>query len=145
MNVQPATNHLQLELHVPDFEPVKAYYGKLGFKVVWERTPEAEKGYLVIKRDDVTLCFWCGTDDVYGQPYFQKFPKDTVRGYGVEIVIMVDDVDALYNGLEDDANVVEPLITQPWGLKDFRAVDPFGYYLRFTSRHDILDNANAVE
>jgi lactoylglutathione lyase len=143
--MKPATNYLQLELHVPDFKPVKDYYGKLGFEIVWERTPEAEKGYLVIKRDEVTLCFWCGTDAVYDQPYFKRFPNDTVRGYGVEVVIMVGDIDTFYEQVKDGANVVEPLVTQPWGLKDFRTADPFGYYLRFTSKHNILDNANAVE
>ncbi len=42
-------------------------------------------------------------------------------------------------------NVVEPLVRQPWGSQDFRAVDPFGFYLRFTSKHDILDESNAVD
>ena len=145
MNMQPATNYLQLELHVPDFEPVKDYYGKFGFEIVWERTPEEAKGYLVIKRDNVTLCFWSGTDAIYDQPYFKRFPHDTPRGYGVEVVIMVDDIEKLYEEVKDFANVVEPLITQPWGLKDFRVTDPFGYYLRITSKHNILDNSNAVE
>jgi uncharacterized glyoxalase superfamily protein PhnB len=26
-----------------------------------------------------------------------------------------------------------PLQDQPWGLRDFRVVDPEGYYLRFTT------------
>lgn len=143
--MKPAVNYLQLELHVPDFEPIKKYYGKLGFEVVWERVPEEAKGYLVIKRGDVTLCFWSGTDAVYDQPYFKRFPKDTPRGYGVEVVIMVEDIDKFYDEVKDIANVVEPLVVQPWGLKDFRATDPFSYYLRFTSTHNILDNANAVE
>ncbi len=145
MNRTPATNYLQLELHVPDFEPVKEYYGKLGFKIVWEREPEADKGYLVLKMDNTILCFWSGTDSVYDQTYFKRFPKDTARGYGVEIVIMVDDIDSYYQQVKDVANVVEPLVLRPWGSKDFRTADPFGYYLRITTKHNILDNSNAVE
>jgi predicted enzyme related to lactoylglutathione lyase len=141
----PATNYLQLELHVPDFEQVKSYYGALGFKVVWERIPEEAKGYLVIERDGTVLCFWGGNDTIFEQTHFKRFPKDTPRGYGVELVIMVDDISAFYESVKDGANVVEPLITQPWGLQDFRAIDPFGYYLRFTSKHDILDKGNAVD
>ncbi len=141
----PVQNHTLLELHVPDFERVKEYYGKLGFKVVWERTPEKAKGYLILKMDNNILCFWPGTDSVYEQPYFKRFPKDTVRGYGVEIVIMVNDIDSYYEKVKDFANVVEPLVLQPWGLKDFRTADPFGYYLRFCPKHDILDNDNAIE
>lgn len=145
MHDSPASNDLQLELHVPDFAPVKDYYTSLGFKIVWERPPEEDKGYLVIKRGNVILCFWSGTDAVYDQTYFKRFPKDTVRGYGVEIVIMVDDIDTFYEKVKSTANVIEPLVLRPWGIKDFRTADPFGYYLRFTSKHNILDDSNAVE
>lgn len=145
MNKQPAINWLQLELHVPDFGPVKDYYSKLGFEVVWERTYEGEKGYLVMKMDNTIICFWPGTEHVYEQTYFKRFPKNTPKGFGVELVIMVDDIEAYYRKVKSFANVVEPLILRPWGSKDFRAADPFGYYLRFTSKHNILDNKNAVE
>jgi hypothetical protein len=30
---------------------------------------------------------------------------------------------------------MEPMLDRPWGLRDFRMVDPDGYYLRITS-HD---------
>ena len=29
-----------IELHVPDFKPVKDFYSQLGFEIVWEREPE---------------------------------------------------------------------------------------------------------
>ena len=145
MNKQPVTNWLQLELHVPDFKPVKDYYSKLGFEVVWERPYEGEKGYLVMKMDNTILCFWPGTEHVYEQTYFKRFPKNTPRGYGVELEIMVDNIEAYYKQVKEFANVVEPLVLRPWGSKDFRAADPFGYYLRFTTKHNILDKSNAVE
>ncbi len=145
MDKTPADNHLQLELQVPDFGPVKDYYGKLGFRVVWERPPEESKGYLVMEMDSTVICFWPGTESVYSQPYFKKFPKDSPRGYGVELVIMVDDVDSYYQKVKDTANAIEPLKLQPWGSKDFRCADPFGYYLRFTSKHNVLDPNNAIE
>ena len=144
MNKEPASNHLQLELHVPDFGPVKDYYGKLGFEIVWERPAEEDKGYLVMMMAQTIICFWPGTESVYQQPYFKDFLKETPRGYGVELVIMVDDIDKYYEDVKDSANIVEPLVVQPWGSKDFRCADPFGYYLRFTSKHNILDNSNAI-
>lgn len=59
------------------------------------------------------------------------------RGVGVEIVIEVDDVDEAHSGCarvaERHGGHVEPLDDQPWGLRDFRLVDPDGYYLRVTS------------
>ncbi len=141
----PAQNSTLLELHVSDFELVKEFYGKLGFEVVWERKPEEKKGYLVIKKESNILCFWPGNDYVKKQSYFQNFPSDTKRGYGVEIVIMVEDIDKLYKQAEIFCKIVDKLKKQPWGLKDFRIEDPFGYYLRFTEPHDILDKRNAVK
>lgn len=140
----PSSTSTLLELHVPDFHKVKSYYGKLGFRIIWERKPEGFKGYLVIKMENNILCFWAGNEHVYDQPYFKPFPKNTKRGYGVEIVLMVKDIEAYYKKVKSVANVVEPLVLQPWGLKDFRCKDPFGYYLRFTSYHNILDKGNAV-
>ena len=143
--MQPAQNDILIELHVPDFEKVKEFYGKLGFEVVWERKPEDKKGYLVMKRGNSILNFWPGTEQVWNQPYFKNFPKTTKRGYAVEIVINVDNIEHLYEEVKTFVKVVEELKTQPWGLKDFRIEDPFGFYLRFTEPHNILDSDNAVD
>lgn len=143
--MKPANNSINIELHVPDFELVKDFYGKLGFEVVWERKPDEKKGYMVIKRGDNILCFWPGNEYVKQQSYFKNFPQETKRGFGVEIVIMADDIEQVYKSAETFAKIVDPLQTQPWGLKDFRLEDPFGYYLRFTEPHDILDDTNAVD
>jgi uncharacterized glyoxalase superfamily protein PhnB len=139
-----SVNKLQVELHVKDFEPIKQYYTALGFEINWEREPEGSKGYLVMSLNGNTLCFWAGNQEVFNQPHFKQFPKDTPRGYGVEIVVVVNDIEDFYDKVKEIANVVEPLIEQPWGLRDFRTVDPEGYYLRFTSEHNILDPSNAV-
>ena len=124
---------------------VKDYYGKLGFKVVWERKPEGFKGYLIMRLEDNVLCFWAGNEKVYEQEYFKQFPKGTKRGYGVEIVSMVEDLESFYKKVKEKVEIFEKLQERPWGLKDFRVVDPFGYYLRFTNKHNILDSKYAVK
>lgn len=134
-----------IELHVEDFEIIKTYYQKLGFEIVWEREPEGFKGYLVIKLGQNIICFWAGNSKVFEQEYFKQFPKVSKRGYGVEIVLMVANVEQYYEKVKDIANIVEPLQLRPWGLKDFRCADLAGYYLRFTGNHDILNRRYAVE
>jgi len=54
---------------------------------------------------------------------------------GVELVLEVDDLD------EEHARVTvagwplaEDLADRPWGLRDFRLLDPSGYYWRITGR-----------
>lgn len=125
-----------IELHVPDFDKTFDFYSKLGFEVVWRRN-EAE-GYMVLRRGRSVLSFYAGTDAVYDQSYFKRFPKDTPRGYGVEIVLFDDDIDRFYQAVEKNISkhIVEKLKLQPWGRKDFRIVDPFGFYIRFVERYD---------
>jgi uncharacterized glyoxalase superfamily protein PhnB len=98
-----------------------------------------------MKMENNILCFWAGNDHVYEHEYFSNNPKDTKRGYGVELVIMVDDVDSYYKSLPITTKVVEKLADKPWGLRDFRIEDPFGYYIRITTYHDILDPKFAVK
>ena len=133
-----------IELHVPDFEKAKEFYGRLGFRVVWERQPDADKGYLVMRREDAILCFWSGNEYVYNHPYFRSWPKKTKRGYAVEIVIVVNDLENFYRKVKKHVTVVEELQTKPWGEKDFRIEDPFGFYVRFTEPYDVLDPAGAT-
>lgn len=47
--MKPVQNIVLVELHVPDFERVRDYYGKLGFKVIRETKPENKSGYLVLR------------------------------------------------------------------------------------------------
>lgn len=131
-------NSVLIELHVPDFEKTKEFYGKLGFQVVREEKPEEKKGYLVLQKDNNILCFWPGNEYVWEHTYFKQFSKETKLGYGVEIVIMVEDIDDFYNEVKSFVNVVGDLKLQPWGVKDFRIEDPFGFYLRFTEPLDVF-------
>lgn len=137
-------NRLQVELHVNDFDVVLDFYGKLGFEKVWHRSENNNADYLVMQREGTLLNFWPGNENVYKQSYFKHFPKNTKRGYGVELVIPVDDVKTFHDRVKDFANIVNPLVKRPWGLWDFRIEDPFGYYLRITERHDITDPNYAV-
>jgi hypothetical protein len=112
-----------VELHVPDFEPIRDRYKELGFATVWEREPEQDKGDL-----------WA-----FKQSHFRQFDPETPRGYAVEIVLMVDDIHDYYDKVEEAAKVIDglevvkPLAMKPWGKHDFRVTDPAGFYLRSPS------------
>ena len=132
-----------LELHVPDFGKVKDFYTKLGFEKVWEYPPKEQTGYLVMRRKNSILAFFCGNEEVYSHPFFKKFPKETIRGYGVEVAIYITDMkieDYYQQVLEavGKGSIVQPLELKPWGSKDFRLTDPFGYYLCIREAGNIL-------
>lgn len=143
--MQDTVNNIQLELHVPDFDAVEEFYAKLGFKIVWKRQKHDSGDYMVMQRAGTIINFWPGNDHVWQQSYFKNFPKDTKRGYGVEIVYSATDIQNYYEEVKLFANIVEPLVKRPWGRWDFRFEDPFGYYFRVTEPHDITDPKKAVD
>jgi len=94
-----------------------------------------------MKRKESVLCFFCGNVQVSDHPYFKKFDPNTKRGFGVEFSIPVDDIDEYWQDVSrqiDLKHVMQPLRLQPWGIKDFRIEDPFGYYFRVNEPTDIL-------
>jgi hypothetical protein len=138
-----------IELHIPNFEIAKEFYGNIGYKVVWEKQPNEREGYMVMQSSDSVLNFYCGNEMVYDQTYFKRFPSTTPRGYAVEIVILKDDIETFYKVYEQlyPDSIVEP-IKKRFSHPDFRVVDPFGFYLRFVERYDWVNgrdkNGNPV-
>lgn len=143
---KPIKNNLIVELHVPDLEMAREFYGKLGFETAMSDLPnEAHPGYMTMVRKDgagvTMLNFYGGDKRVYNQAFFKQFPNDTKRGYAVSITIPVADIDEIYGltqrfcpkSITRDLKEVEDH-GKTW--KDFRMVDPFGFYLRFT---ELLD------
>jgi predicted lactoylglutathione lyase len=131
-----------VELSVSNFEKTKAFYQKLGFEIIWEESPKAMNGYMVMKLGKSILCFFCGNNEVYKHPYFKQYLNDTKRGYGVEISIPVENIDDYYSKVIKripEEEIFQPLKEQPWGKKDFRIEDPFGYFLRFNEPWNVLE------
>jgi lactoylglutathione lyase len=132
-------NRLFIELHVSSFEPVLDFYGRLGFTKVAHRKERLDPEYLVMQKDGTIINFWPGTDQARTHSYFKQFPPDSQPGYGIELMIPVADIEAYYEQVRQFANIVSELKLRPWGVKDFRIADPFGFYLRITEPHDLLD------
>ena len=129
-----------IELHVPDFNKTIKFYSRLGFKQLW-RTED----YLVMKRKKSILSFYGGGKNIYSHTYFGRFDKTTKRGYGVEIIIPVENVESFYNKAKKFAKIVRPLMLKKWGRRDFRIIDPFGFYLRITERYDWTGKLSPVQ
>ena len=146
MSKNPIKNNLVIELHVPDFEVVKNFYGALGFEIIMEHVvTENTPGYLVMQRSDelgaTMINFYGGNDLVYNQSYFKNFPNTTQCGYGVEVTVPVADLDVFYDSIKDKIkdNILQAITIkhdQEMEWRDIRIADPFGFYLRFTELID---------
>ena len=72
-------------------------------------------------------------DPVYLRLWQCSGAPDTGRAWRGEIVIHVgQDVDGLHEAyVRRGVTIVEPLVSQPWGLREFAIREPDGHVLRF--------------
>lgn len=123
---------LRLELFVDDIDASALFYSKLGFHTI-----RREPGYASLRSEDAELGLAPVTDlpENGPGPGFTQERMAGVRGAGTEIVLEVPDLDAAAQAVVDaGVELVEPIRDRPWGLRDFRLVDPDGYYVRVTTR-----------
>ena len=120
---------LRVELFVDDVERSVAFYERvLGFA-----REQESSDYVAIRRGTVRI----GIGAAAGLPAHHYFDPPSLqgrRGIGIELVIEVDDVESACRMVTEASHpVLVPLGERPWGLRDFRIVDPDGYFLRITS------------
>jgi len=97
-----------------------------------------------MRKGDSVLAFFCGNEEVYNHPFFKRYPKNTPKGFGVEICLYLSDelIDDYYKHVIKSLGkecVVEELKMKPWRSKDFRIIDPFGYYICVREPNNILE------
>ena len=128
---------VRFELFVDDVEASVRFYA-----TTLELTPPetwSSDGYVPLTGGAVTI----GIQNHANLPADHHFSRERLagpRGVGVEIVIEVEDVDRAYAVASAEAERhrgrIEPLGDRPWGARDFRLIDPDGYYVQVTSRRD---------
>jgi len=131
----PTPVGLRFELFVHDVESsVRFYRLTLGLEPPGTWSPD---GYVPLRAGVVTI----GVQHLANLPTGHHFSPSRLagpRGVGLEIVIEVNDVDLAHataaSHAEHCGGSVEPLADQPWGLRDFRLIDPDGCYVRITSQ-----------
>lgn len=60
-------------------------------------------------------------------------PHNRSVGLGIELVLEVEDIQADYARVQQSGwELSDTLAKRPWGLQDFRVLDPNGFYIRIT-------------
>jgi catechol 2,3-dioxygenase-like lactoylglutathione lyase family enzyme len=120
-----------VELCVSDFEQSITWFERvLGFRVVAHDAHE----YAELSHGETSLQL--AADDA---PYWKsERPRQLPpgqRGSGVEIVLLVDNVEAVYRQAQQaGADIVRPLADYPWHLRQFWVRHPDGYLIRPAQR-----------
>ena len=123
---------LRLELFVEDIAASKAFYTRILNFTAGETHGD---GYTPLSNGQVVLSLNRHAALPADHPV-RRAPYER-PGRGIELVLEVAEIDALYAHVcAQEWPLATPLQQQPWGLRDFRLVDPDGYYLRLTSRRN---------
>jgi lactoylglutathione lyase len=117
---------LRCELFPDDLDTSVAFYvDVLSFRVIRDER-SAPAPYVALRRGDVGVGL--AARPAPEHPTLRRPPT------GVELVLEVDDLDAVHaHVLTSGWPLAEDLTDRPWGLRDFRLVDPHGYYWRVTT------------
>ncbi|MGR9481668.1 VOC family protein [Rhizobium leguminosarum] len=122
--------HLSLELFVETPETSIDFYRRvLGFESQGSSSTE----YTMLKNGDAVIAI--NSRSVLSSDHPLRIDTGHRAGLGVEIVLKVAEVENAYRAAKESDWPVSDLALQPWGLRDFRLIDPDGYYVRVTSRH----------
>lgn len=121
--------HLHIEFFVEDIARSRAFYtGILGFAVARQKAD----GFTELRRGSATIAL---NDRQILNPDHPARPAAGERiGKGVEVVLVEDSLEELYDHvLASGWPISTPLTKQPWGMTDFRVLDPDGIYIRVTA------------
>jgi lactoylglutathione lyase len=116
---------LRIELFPLDLDETVAFYVNVLRFVLVRDERSAEWPYVALQRGAVGV----------GAASRPAVTDLTARRppVGVELVLEVGDVDGEWERVRRSGwPIEEELHDRPWGLRDFRIVDPSGYYLRIT-------------
>ena len=118
---------LRCEIFPSDLDATIDFYVQvLAFRVIRDERA-AEHPYVALERGEVRL-----GAAARAEPEDRDQRRPTT---GVELVLEVDDLDADRRRVAQNEWAIEEDVTQrPWGLSDFRLLDPSGYYWRITTR-----------
>ena len=120
---------LHVEFFVEDLERSRDFYTRvLGFQI----TRQKDDGFTEMRRGSAVLALNSQTILNADHPA-RPGPHERIAK-GVEIVLVAEDLDAAYaQVLASGWPLSTPITDQPWGMTDFRVVDPDCCYIRVTA------------
>jgi len=120
-----------VEICVSDFAQSIAWFENvLGFRVVARDSND----YAELSRGETTIQL-AADDAPYWSSERAHFLPPGQRGSGVEIVLLVDNIDAVYQQAQQaQADIARPIADYPWHMRQFWLRHPDGYLIRPAQR-----------
>src|SRR6266704_3553791 len=120
-----------VEICVSDFEQSITWFEDvLGFRIIARDAND----YAELARGETTIQI-AADDAPYWSSERSRLLTPGQRGNGVEIVLLVDDIEAIYQQAQQaKAEIVRDLADMPWHMRQFWVRHPDGYLIRPAQR-----------
>ena len=118
---------LRLELFVKSVPASMDFYTRvLGFETISHKPND----YSVFRLGNIQIALQSQSQLPDDHPLK---PMQHPVGLGIEIVLEVENIDLAYARIqEQNWQLADTLAQRSWGLRDFRVLDPDGFYIRVT-------------
>jgi uncharacterized glyoxalase superfamily protein PhnB len=120
---------VSLQLVVADLETTEAFYGGI-LELPIERalTVPGAPEHLTIKLGEVELIFVDEAAVISAHPLLAERLTTYPNGVGITLHFRVTGIEEIYEAiLEEELEIIYPLDTKPYGIKDLWCFDPDGY------------------
>jgi catechol 2,3-dioxygenase-like lactoylglutathione lyase family enzyme len=120
---------VSIQLVVSDLETTEAFYaGILDLPVRRVPTPPGAPEHLLLEREGWNLLFVPEDAVAEEHPILEDHLANFPKGIGVSLHFRVTGIESMFEAIvEEDLEVVYPLRSHPYGLKDVWCRDPDGY------------------
>ena len=120
---------VSVQVAVASLDTTEAFYaGILDIPIMRALTVAGAPGHLILEREGWQLIFVEEDDVVRNHPVLEEELRETPKGVGVSLHVQVAAIEEIYDAvMEEELEVVYPLRTQPYGIKEFWCRDPDGY------------------
>ena len=118
-----------LQVAVASLDTTEAFYaGILELPVMRALTVAGAPGHLILEREGWQLIFVEEDDVIRIHPILEEQFQENPKGIGVSFHFPVAGIEGIYDAvMEEELEVVYPLRTHPYGIKEFWCRDPDGY------------------
>ncbi len=106
-------------IHVPDVRATVAWYESIGFRVLHSFVDDGEMSWALVSIGDSQLMFNAGG-------HSSASPRREV-----DLYIHAENVDTLFEGMKDRAEVVEGVHNTFYGMREFIVRDPNRFWVTF--------------
>ena len=129
MAVPEQASPISIQLAVADIDATEAFYaGILELPVVRALTVAGVPGHLILEREGWRILFVDEEAVLRNHPILEERFQENEKGVGITLHFPVAEIEEIFAAvIEEDLEIVYPLTTHPYGVKEFWCRDPDGY------------------